>query len=70
MLRKQILISFLSVFLIAITGVVAIPILSRLLSHEEMGKLFFILTVVGLMQIFEGLKPVITYMLNQQLYNQ
>lgn len=68
MLKKQVLISFLSVIIIGLTGLVSIPILTRLLSPEEMGKLFTILAIVSIMQIFEGLKPVIINRLNDNKY--
>ena len=70
MVRKQIFISFVSVFIIGFTGLLAIPVLSRLLTPEEMGKLFFILAIVSFLQIFEGLKPVITYKLNEKKYDE
>lgn len=69
MLKKQVLISFLSVIIIGLTGLVSIPILTRLLSPEEMGKLFTILAIVGIMQIFDALKPVIIHRLNDKKFS-
>lgn len=69
MLKKQIIISFLSVLIIGFTGLLAIPFLTRMLNPEEMGKLFLILAIVSVMQIFDGLKPVITYTMNEKQYS-
>ncbi|MBD3807604.1 MAG: oligosaccharide flippase family protein [Arcobacter sp.] len=69
MLKKQVFISFLSVIIIGLTGLVSIPILTRLLLPEELGKLFTILAIVGIMQIFDALKPVIIHRLNDKKFS-
>ena len=66
MLNKQIIISFSSTIIIGFTGFLAIPFLTRMLTPDEMGKIFLILALVGFMQIFDGFRPVITFILNEK----
>jgi O-antigen/teichoic acid export membrane protein len=70
MLKKQFLISFLSVLTIGLIGIISIPILTRLLVPEEIGKLFIILAIVSILQVFDGFKPVITFFLNRNKLNE
>jgi O-antigen/teichoic acid export membrane protein len=70
MLKKQFFISFSSVLIIGLIGVISIPILTRLLAPEEIGKLFIILAIVSILQVFDGFKPVITFFLNRNKLNQ
>jgi O-antigen/teichoic acid export membrane protein len=70
MLKKQFFISFSSVLIIGLIGVISIPILTRLLAPEEIGKLFIILAIVSILQVFDGFKPVITFFLNRTKLNE
>jgi len=70
MLRSNIIVSFVSLLVIGFTGLISIPFLTRMLSLEEMGHLFMILAITGIMQIFDGIRPVITYKFNQKLYSE
>lgn len=68
MLINQVIISFLSVIIIGSAGLISVPILSRLLEPEKLGKIFVILGIVSIMQIFDALKPVIINRLNDNKF--
>ena len=70
MLSKQIIISFSSTLIIGFTGFLTIPFLTRMLTPDEVGKIFLILALVGFMQVFDGFRPVITFVLNEKKYDE
>lgn len=69
-LRKQLVASFSSVFITGITGIIFIPVLTRLLSPEDIGRLFLILTFATMMMILEGVRPVVIHAMSSGDYKK
>ncbi len=70
MLKQRVFVSFLSVFVIAVTGLVAVPFLTRLLPSEELGRFFVYLGIVSFLQVIDGIRPVVVYHINNEFYSE
>lgn len=67
MLKKKVAISVISVSVMAVAGIAAVPILSRMLSAESLGRFFAFLGLISLLQVLDGMRPAIVFNINKRL---